>query len=63
MITYWIYTKSGVKVGEFSISETAMAAGVELMGSEDKVVKARFQVACLGLGLNPKTHNKCIAAQ
>lgn len=62
MITYWIYTKRGVKVGEFSISPEAMVAGVELMGSEEKVIKARYTAACLGLGLNPKTHNKCIAA-
>ena len=62
MVTYWIYTKGGVKVGEFSISESAMAAGLELMGSEEKVIKARYQAACLGLKLDPKQHNKCIAA-
>lgn len=61
MITYWIYTKDGRKVGEFTFSEAALAAGLALMG-EEKFIAARFQVACLGLGLNPTAHNKCVAA-
>ncbi len=62
METYWIYTNDGRRVGEFGISETAMIAGLELMGSEDEVIKARYQVACMGLRIDPTAHNFCVAA-
>lgn len=62
MITYWIYTKQGVKVGEFSVDANAVATAQAMGMSEDTFLTARFRIACLALNIDPKKHNKCIAA-
>lgn len=56
MITYWIYTNDGRKVGEF----TQCTSDDSFF--DEQMTKYWFRSACERLNLDPAQHNFCIAA-
>lgn len=61
-LIFWVYTNSGIKVGQFGVDGIDWSTEAGQAISEQMIAKTLY-LWCVQEGLDPEQHNCCVAGK